>query len=117
MESFLARLRRGERPSPQEYADRYPEHAEQIFEVFPPLAEMEMAGMAGDSLLHSAAKASAAPDANPERCTTSRRSDAPVGPSFDRLGDYRIIREIGGGGMGIVYEAEREALRSRERSR
>ena len=34
-------------------------------------------------------------------------------PVPERLGDYRIIRQIGGGGMGIVYEAERESLHSR----
>ena len=30
-----------------------------------------------------------------------------------RLGDFRIVREIGRGGMGIVYEAVQESLRRR----
>ena len=36
-----------------------------------------------------------------------------TGPSPERLGDYLILRRIGGGGMGVVYEAEHESLKSR----
>src|SRR5262249_61258375 len=41
LESFLARWRRGERPSPEEYAARCPERADEVHELLPALVEME----------------------------------------------------------------------------
>jgi hypothetical protein len=40
-EEFLDGLRRGEQPTPSEYAERHPEHAGEILELFPALARIE----------------------------------------------------------------------------
>jgi serine/threonine protein kinase/WD40 repeat protein len=92
-ESFLERYRRGERPSLSEYTARYPELAERIRQLFPALVVMEKVGSLGGEAEPVAAGAAA--------------SDVKV-PA--QLGEYRIVREVGRGGMGIVYEAVQESL-------
>ena len=89
-EEFLERYRRGERPPLKEYVDRHPELGAEIREVFPAMALMENIALADESI------AGAAP--------------APEPPPLEQLGDYRIIRQVGQGGMGVVYEAEQVSL-------
>jgi WD40 repeat protein/serine/threonine protein kinase len=93
-EEFLDRYRRGQRPSLKEYIDRHPGLAGEIREVFPAMAMMENIAIS---------------DVSPDDDLTG---DAPAcgAPPLDRLGDYRIIREVGRGGMGVVYEAEQVSL-------
>jgi WD40 repeat protein/serine/threonine protein kinase len=88
-DEFVARLGRGEKPDVEDYAARHPEAADELRRV---LRSVEV--------LHALT-----PDSAP--------SDAGELPHLGQLGDYRILRQVGRGGMGIVYEAEQISLRRR----
>jgi serine/threonine protein kinase len=93
-EEFLDRCKRGERPTIGEYCARHPEHADEIREVFEALLMVE------DLRPGSSNQSASIGDAGPGR----------HGTRLERVGGYRVLREIGRDGMGVVYEAEQEAL-------
>ena len=92
-QEFLDRRQQGERPTIKEYCDRHPELANEIRELFEAIAMVEDLKPASDD-----------PDG------TLGGVVAKVGAPLRQVGDYRILREVGRGGMGVVYEAEQESL-------
>ena len=83
-EEFLGRCRAGERPSVEDYLARHPHLADELRPVLSAVLMMERG--------------------------KPRREDAARGGPPGRIGEFLIVREIGRGGMGVVYEAEEEAL-------
>ena len=93
VDEFLKRYRRGERPTLTEYTTQHPELAERIRAVFPALLVVEELGSRGG------------PASEPEAAGAGTATPMP-----QRLGDYLLLRPIGSGGMGTVYEAIQESL-------
>jgi WD40 repeat protein/serine/threonine protein kinase len=92
LDTYLVALESGTPPSKEEFLARYPELAEDLKAC---LASLEF-------IRRAAVKPS---DPAPAE-GSSLGADLPIGV----LGDFRILREIGRGGMGVVYEAEQISL-------
>jgi len=83
---FVEELRRGERPSVETYAKRFPLHAGVIRESFPVMALLERARLQTEA--------------------QAMRRSMPKGFPFTRLGGCELLCELGRGGMGVVFQAK-----------
>src|SRR5205823_1656579 len=95
VEEFLDRQQRGEHPTIEEYEAQHPELAEELREL------LEAVAVVRD--LKPSSRDATGSLAGPAAETLEDRPP-------DKVGDYRILREVGRGGMGVVYEAEQESL-------
>ena len=98
-DEFVLKLRGGQSPSIEHYAQAYPEHAAMIRSVFPSLMIVEKvsAKVTNESIA-------------PTLCATRSDPTQFVPKAFD---DFEILQCIGQGGMGVVYEAIQGSLQRR----
>jgi tetratricopeptide (TPR) repeat protein len=95
LEEYRGLLEAGAAPDRAAFLARHPEMAEELAEC-----------LSGLEFVHAVAPAlsgAAAENASAENLGAGLRLGAP-------LGDFRLIRELGRGGMGVVYEAEQISL-------
>jgi WD40 repeat protein/serine/threonine protein kinase len=100
-DELVRRVQAGEHVDLDDYIQRHPTRADELRRVFPAI---EMLVELGRS---SASRPGPVP--TPIRSVSEGGSPDtadPSAPELATLGDFRIVREIGRGGMGIVYVAE-----------
>jgi tetratricopeptide (TPR) repeat protein len=91
VEELTEKLQAGKAIDVETFLQTHPEDAEQLRRLLPALLLLAEVSRSGDGPAPGAA----------------------AGDELGELGDFRLIREVGRGGMGIVYEAEQISLSRR----
>jgi serine/threonine protein kinase len=102
LEKYLAAIEAGEKPNRQAFLARHADVAEALAEC-----------LDGLEALHVSASTPSHPPSSWEVPRDGEAGPADKtgdGPAGTPLGDFRLVREIGRGGMGVVYEAVQLSL-------
>lgn len=91
--AYLEAVETGQAPDKREWQDRHPEFAAELDAFCDDFARIDQ--------LVAPVRAADAPDSD---------ASPAARPALGRLGDFHLLREIGRGGMGVVYEAEQVSL-------
>src|SRR5215207_10069741 len=98
---YMAALDAGGRPSRKEFLARYPDIAGELGDALDGLAFVHSAA----AQMNDASGTAAEPDLGGS--AAGALADAAAGKP---LGDFQLVREVGRGGMGVVYEAVQLSL-------
>jgi serine/threonine protein kinase/tetratricopeptide (TPR) repeat protein len=91
LEEYLGELECGGRPSPEDWIAQHPDLEDVLRAYLRELDQLHQAGL-------------------PRSFPAGENPAARVNGERGRLGDFQIIREVGRGGMGVVYEAQQLSL-------
>jgi serine/threonine protein kinase len=99
VQDYLSHLEKGEVPDRAEYVRRYPELARAVEQC-----------LEGLDLMHAESKRLRGRSGGEG---SAPKVTEPAEPVPESLGDFRIVRELARGGMGVVYEAVQLSLARR----
>ncbi len=91
IDEWLQIMRGGEIPKLDDYIAKYPEQASLIREVFPAIVAIEKSKETSSS-------------------SSTQEVERQLYEYPSRMGDFELIKEIGRGGMGVVFEARQVSL-------
>ncbi|QJW94790.1 serine/threonine-protein kinase [Frigoriglobus tundricola] len=112
--AYVEAVERGEAPDLKPVLDAHPEHAARLTAFFATRDRLDRVAAPLRAIAGADSRRARDPDLGATGFAPPPAPGRPApGAEIGRVGDFRLIREVGRGGMGVVYEAEQVSLRRR----